>query len=236
MNPRLLPLLGCLAALAVTVSAQNTPLRIEQTVEARFPFSLALTPLTHGRANVLVSINDRGILEDLLVTGYTHPEFALEAVTVLKQWRFTPPTENGRPLGVRKELRFMFTAEGKVISLLAIETPEVLLAQAFGTTRLIGRVCPPHELDRPIAPVAPVSPVYPGQIAGRHPKDRTVVIDFYVDEKGVPRMPVVVSSPHDALAEAAVGALTQWRFTNPTRAGKPVNVRVQQEFVFPAAS
>lgn len=49
-------------------------------------------------------------------------------------------------------------------------------------------------------------------------------------------MPVVVSSPHEGLAQAAVDALTRWRFNAPTRSGKPVSVRVRQEFIFPANS
>jgi len=49
-------------------------------------------------------------------------------------------------------------------------------------------------------------------------------------------MPVVVESPHEVFSQAAVGALSQWRFTAPTRAGKPVTVRVRQEFIFPGSS
>lgn len=223
------------AALAAALAAQVTPLRIEQTVEARFPHALSLTHLTSGEARVLVSIDADGKLVDWLVTGYTHQAFADEAVSVLRQWRYVAPTERGEPFGIRTELRFNFEATGRVVSLMAIDTPEVLVRQMGIGPRLVTRVCNLPELDRPIAPVNPVTPSYP-RSTGTAPAARSVLVDFYVDETGQPRMPVVVSSAHEVLAQAAVGALNRWRFTTPTRAGKPVSVRVRQEFIFPASS
>ncbi len=223
------------AAFAAALSAQTTPLRIEQTVEARFPHVLSLTHLTSGEARVLVNIDADGRLVDWLVTGYTHQAFADEAVSVLRQWRYGAPTERGEPFGIRTELRFEFEATGRVVSLMAIDTPEVLVRQMGIGPRLVTRVCNLPELDRPIAPVNPVTPSYP-RSPGAAAAPRSVLVDFYVDETGQPRMPVVVSSDHEALAQAAVGALNRWRFTAPTRAGKPVAVRVRQEFIFPANS
>lgn len=223
------------AVLSAALAAQTTPLRIEQTVEPQFPHALSLTHLTSGEARVVVSIDEDGRLADLLVTGYTHKAFADEAVSMLRQWRYVAPTEHGRPFGLRTELRFEFEATGRVVSLMAIETPEVLLKQMGIQPRLITHVCNLQELDRPIAPVNPVTPAYPRQ-TGAATAARSVLVDFYVDEKGQPRMPVVVSSPHEVLAQAAVGALNRWRFTAPTRAGKPVSVRVRQEFIFPGSS
>jgi protein TonB len=223
------------AAFAAALSAQTSPLRIEQTVEARFPHALSLTHLTSGEARVVVNIDADGKLVDWLVTGYTDKAFADEAVSVLKEWRYVAPTEGGQPIGVRTELRFEFEATGRVVSLTAIETPEVLLKQMGIEPHLVTRVCNLQELDRPIAPVNPVTPVYP-RAPGAATSARSVLVDFYVDETGQPRMPVVVSSAHEVLAQAAVGALNRWRFNAPTRAGKPVSVRVRQEFIFPANS
>jgi TonB family protein len=223
------------AAFAAALSAQTTPLHIEQTVEARFPHALSLTHLTSGEARVVVNIDADGKLVDWLVTGYTDKAFADEAVSVLKEWRYVAPTEGGQPIGVRTELRFEFEATGRVVSLTAIETPEVLLKQMGIEPHLVTRVCNLQELDHPIAPVNPVTPVYP-RAPGAATSARSVLVDFYVDETGQPRMPVVVSSAHEVLAQAAVGALNRWRFNAPTRAGKPVSVRVRQEFIFPANS
>lgn len=223
------------AALTAALTGQTTPLRIEQTVEALFPHALTLTHLTAGEARVVVNIDADGKLTDWLVTGYTHKAFADEAVSVLRQWRYVAPTERGESFGVRTELRFEFEATGRVVSLMAIDTPEVLLKQMGIEPHLVTRVCNLQDLDRPLAPVNPVTPAYP-PATGAATAARSVLVDFYVDETGQPRMPVVVSSTHEVLAQAAVGALNRWRFTPPTRAGKPVAVRVRQEFIFPANS
>lgn len=62
------------------------------------------------------------------------------------------------------------------------------------------------------------------------------MVDFYVDENGQIRMPVVTESTDNTYAQATIGALNQWRFSAPTKQGKPIAVRVQQKFIFPADS
>ena len=228
-----------LVSFAVSVSvlgAKTTPLRIEQTVEPRFPPSLTLGTISEGEARVVVNIDADGKLIDWLVIGYTDKAFADEAVTVIKAWHYDAPTENGQPIGVRTELRFNFESRGRVISLTAIETPEVLLRQMGIGPTFITSVCRPQELDQPLAAVNAISPHYPAPSATTPGRPQSVVVDFYVDEKGQPRMPVVVNSAHEHYAAAAVDALSRWRFAAPTRAGRPVTVRVRQEFIFPGRS
>lgn len=223
------------AALASVLGAQTKPLGIEQTVEAQFPHALALSPITEGEARVIINVDADGNLADLLVTGYTHKSFADEAVNALKAWRYTPAMDRGQPVGVRMELKFAFEAKGRVVSLMAVETPEVLHRMMGIRDTLITNVAGLNELDRPLAPVNPESPRYPAK-AGATNQPSTVLVDFYVDEKGLPRMPVVIDSSHVNYSLAAVDALSRWRFTAPTRAGKPVAVRVRQQFIFPARS
>lgn len=224
------------AVLASTLGAQSTPLRIEQTVDAQFPHALSLSPITEGEARVIINVDAEGKLADWLVTGYTHKSFADEAVNVLKAWHYTPATDRGQPIGIRMELKFQFEAKGRVVSLMAIETPEVLAKMMGIGPGLITNVAGLDELDKPLAPVNPESPRYPAQAGGPSTQPRSVLVDFYVDEKGQPRMPVVINSPHENYSLAAVDALSRWRFTTPTRAGKPVAVRVRQQFIFPHRS
>lgn len=223
------------AVLVSVLGAQTRPLAIEQTIEAQFPNALALSPITEGEARVIINVNAEGKLADWLVTGYTHKAFADEAVTVLKAWHYTPAMDQGEPVGVRMELKFAFEAKGRVVSLMAVETPDVLHRMMGIRDELITNVARLDELDRPLAPVNPESPRYPAR-AGATSQPRTVLVDFYVDEKGQPRMPVVIDSSHENFSMAAVDALSRWRFTAPTRAGKPVAVRVRQQFIFPSRS
>lgn len=233
--PRLLVI--SFAVFTSVLAAGTTPLRIEQTLEPRFPASLELSHVTDGEARVVIHIDADGKLVDWLVTGYTDKLFAEEAVTVLKAWHYVAPTEDGESIGVRTELRFQFEAHGRVVSLTAIETPEILMRQMGIGPTFIARLCSPHELDRPLAPVSAASPLYPAPTTATPASSpHSVVVDFYVDEHGQPRMPVVINSAQEHYASAAVDALSRWRFATPTRAGRPVAVRVRQEFIFPGRS
>jgi len=60
----------------------------------------------------------------------------------------------------------------------------------------------------------------------------SAVIDFYIDSEGHPRMPVAQKASHVEFAVAAADALMQWRFEPPTHRGRPITVRMVQEFVF----
>src|SRR4051812_21835875 len=135
------------------LAARTTPLRIEQTIEPRFPPALELSNITDGEARVVVNIDADGKLVDWLVTGYTDKSFADEAVTVLKAWHYVAPTENGQPVGVRTELRFEYESRGRVISLTGVDTPDLLLKHMGVPARLVTNVCHPRELDRPLAAV-----------------------------------------------------------------------------------
>lgn len=222
-------------AVGTAAFATNTPVRIEQTVEPRFPAALVFSPISSGEARVMINVDDEGTLADLMVTSYTDKAFADEAVRMLKLWRYGAATVDGEPVGVRMELSFDFSAQGRVVSLSAIETINALFDRT-GNRTVVTAVCHSTELDQPLAAVRAVHPPKPADVAGPDSARKSVLIDFYVDEKGEPRMPVVVYSPALVYSQAAVSALNQWRFTLPTRGGKPVAVRARQEFVFSQGS
>ena len=129
------------------------------------------------------------------------------------------------------ELHFDYSAKGRVVSLNIFDTMNALLEKS-GARSVVTKVCRPDELDQTLAAVQSVSPPKPAELVAADRARHSVLIDFYVDDKGRPRMPVVLSSPSPAYAQAAVAALSQWRFSTPTRGGQPVAVRARQEFVF----
>lgn len=222
----------CTAAVAF---AKNTPVRIEQTVESQFPVSLTLTAITSGEAHVMISVDADGKLSDMLVTGFTHAAFADEAISLLKSWRFSPAIVDGQPVGSRLELIIQFSSRGRVITLTPMESAAAL-TQGIFPVALTRRVCSARELDHPIELLHVENPFHPGNDRHADQPSGATLVDFYVDEKGTARMPVVVETTDRSYAQAAVDALGRWRFSAPTRAGKPVAVRVQQRFVFPHES
>ena len=229
----LLSLFAVLSLSAAFASAAHTPVRIEQTVEAQFPASLALSTITSGEARVTINVDSEGRLIDWMVTGYTHKAFADETVYLLKQWRYSPAKVDGEPVSVRLDLQMYFTSTGRVISVTTMDTPDVLIRRSQQAA-LQKRVCTPKQLDRPLEALQTVHPPHPGKAENAVHQTGSTMIDFYIDEEGRIRMPVVTETTDQAYALAAVGALSQWRFSAPTSGGKPTAVRVKQQFVFPS--
>ncbi|HEY4247697.1 MAG TPA: energy transducer TonB [Lacunisphaera sp.] len=230
-------LFGFIAVLVVStavISARTTPVKIEQTVDGQFPASLEFTPITSGKARLMINVDADGKLADLMVISYSNEAFADEAASLLKRWRYSAATVDGKPVGVRLQLEIDFLAKGRIISLTAIETTNSLVDRIM-PVQLVKRVCAPDELDHPLEVLQTVNPPNPGLAENASRSSGSTVLDFYVDEKGQARMPVVMEATNPRYAQAAVNALNQWKFSSPTRQGKPIAVRVQQEFIFPSS-
>jgi TonB family protein len=233
--------LGTALAAVVLPSAQagdpprvgDQTFRIIQTVTPEFPRNVDTMSLTEGEARVIFTINADGELDDVLVAHYTHASFADEAVRALQAWRYEPARQYGEPIGVRASMVFYFEAKGQVVSVMGIDTMNALFA-SVGSKLLVRRVVDATEIDQAPAPLTTVMPRHPGRGQRNDLSAGRVVVDFYLDEEGRPRMPVILSSDDPAFSVAAVDALMTWRYSPPTRRGEPVSVRVQQAFEFPA--
>jgi len=232
MNTRYF-LSGCVAALTagtlLAATRVTTPVRITQTVDGQFPASLAFSPITSGEVRLIANIDADGRLADVMITGYTHEAFEQEALHLLREWRYAPARVNGEAVGVRTELKMQFVSTGRVVSLNAFDSTAVLTGRNLSTP-FVNRLCAPGDLDRPLEAIRVASPLHPAP--GTSPDTGATLVDFYVDEAGRIRMPVIVETTNQAYAEAAVSALDQWRFSPPTRRGEPVAVRVRQQFIF----
>lgn len=206
-------------------------LRIIQTTSPEFPRNVDTMALTEGEARLVFSVDQEGRLSDLLVASYTHRSFAEEAERALRAWRYEPALQYGEPIAVRTSMTFRFEAKGQVVSTMAIDTMAAMFA-AIGGPIVHRRVASPEEIDAPLRLVRTVQPRHPGTGMRNDLSAGRVVLDYYIDEQGRPRMPVVVASDDSAFAEAAVEALLEWRYFPPTRRGAPVIIRVQQAFDF----
>ncbi|HWA10027.1 MAG TPA: TonB family protein [Opitutaceae bacterium] len=207
----------------------DEPLKVIQTTDAEFPLNNETRLLHRGQVRVVVNIDSDGRLADWLVASYTHRDFADAAVQALKEWRYEPARQHGEPVGTRASLVFDFEIKGQVISMNSVESLTSIINTATAGSQAIERVCLPRELDRPLEAVQTVAPRTVGARTLAEP--RRITVDFFIDETGRPRMPVVEDA-RDSQAAAAVDALMQWRYSGPTRAGEPVAVRARQIFVF----
>jgi outer membrane biosynthesis protein TonB len=209
----------------------NRPLRIVQSIQANFPPTLAAEGVTEGEVRAVLNVDDRGKLIDCLVTAYTRRELAHELVAIVRDWSYEPAHQRGEPVSSRVEVIFTFEARGMVISQ---TQPDTFAASTNRLVRptLTTLLCPPGELDEPMRAVHVVEPRHPGSRVALRSGKPTVLVDFYIDSEGRPRMPVVLRAAHEVYALAAIEALLQWRFTPPTRQGQPVIARATQLFSF----
>ena len=218
------------AALAFDLWTERS-LRILQTTAPAFPAALAAQGVSEGEVAAVLQVDAEGKLLDCLVTGYTHRELADELVSGLREWSFEPAVQRGERIGARAAVNFAFQAHGLVTSATSVDALIVASNRIFAPS-MQSLLCRPADLDEPLRAVHVVPPRHPGKSVAQPPERPTAVLDFYIDANGVPRMPAVLRSSHDHYAAAAMDALLQWRFTPPTRHGKPAVVRVTQTFVF----
>jgi TonB family protein len=74
--------------------------------------------------------------------------------------------------------------------------------------------------------VAPICPPSLGPVTDR------VEVTFMIDEQGNVGRVQAVSGENPVLRQAAVAAISQWRFDPPSRSGQPTQVAATQAFVF----
>jgi TonB family protein len=207
----------------------TVPPKVIQTVQPRFPAALELSAVSSGEADVMLKIDASGQLIDVLVVGYSNKEFGRKAAETVRQWKYEPALFRGQPIESRMRLSIKFTSHARVVTLMPVETPAMLLRYR-GVPEGVNLVCSASDLDRPLTVLHTATPVHPGRKEAL--PDGHTVVDFYVDETGRARLPMVVETTHPAFSEAAVNALADWKFAVPMRGGRPTIARMQQTFVF----
>ena len=135
------------------------------------------------------------------------------------------------PGPVRVALSLRFEARGAVVSHTINDTIDNLVNRIVPQRR-IEKLSTARQLDQALTPRHTVAPRYPETL--RTPAGSRIVLDFFVDETGRVRMPVLHAGDDHVLAQAATDALLEWRFDPPTRGGRPAIAAARQEFFLPA--
>lgn len=239
MKTRLL-LVGGLLAFSVALPSQaagrraeKPSLQVSSMPDPFFPEALARAGVLGGEAELMVTIGADGRASDSMVVSYTHRELADLSLDVLKDTYFVPVVRNGVATSVRTRLTFAYEAHGLIVSQTVGEHLHNRLERLLSTGR-VTQLKKMGELDRAPKATRVVNPQYPATAAEQGAGTR-LTIDFFIDEKGRVRMPVLDRGEHSPLAEAAVAALLEWQFDPPTQRGRPVIVNAKQEFVFAPA-
>ena len=224
-------LAGSTALAPVSLPAADlVPLRIVKQVLPPFPYAVTQMGVREGMVRVAFSVDATGRLEDCLAVAYTEPEFAEATIRAMKHWRFQPARFEGQPVAVATSLTFEFRTEGTTVVSLTASEHLMALFYRLPTSGRAYRPYLPRELDRAPAALTAPSPPYPSELA--RAGDGAVVVEFYIDEAGRPRLPAASAESDPRLAALAVNAMSQWRFEPALVKGHPVLVRAMQVFNF----
>jgi protein TonB len=97
-----------------------------------------------------------------------------------------------------------------------------------------GKIFDLADLDRVPEPVIQHSPLYPGEMR-REGIGGTVKVEFVVDVEGRVAETQVVETTHRAFNDAAVSAVSKWKFRPGVKNGRKVNTRMCVPIVFTLA-
>ena len=209
-----------------------TSLKIDQTWQPVFPYQAMMLGFQNGEAHVVIDVDATGKLTDWLVVGYNYPAFAEQAVAALKKWKFEPARMQGDPVPVVTRVDFNFEKEGLTIVTQSVEENLKERFLDLDKDQYSYRVHTLQELDHIPRPVHIVQPLYPQEWANKGIVG-VVTVEFYIDEAGRVRMAAVANNgASPLLANLALQAVQQWQFEPATCKGKPVLVRVSQNFKF----
>ena len=215
---------------ALTADSLDQKLTIIQTCEPTVVASVGEVLPAYGSVRLAVNIDDKGELTDWLVLEYSYPRYVNAAIEAAKNWRYKPAVFHAAPIGVRAELVFNFESRGQVVCMTGVDLPQAFARTIIGDPQISG-VCPSRELDSVPKPTVVVSPVAI-QTADTSAPVQEVLVDFYIDETGRPRMATADVAGNAEMTSACLQAIELWRFTPPTRRGRPVTTHACQRFDF----
>ncbi|MDQ5978972.1 MAG: TonB family protein [Verrucomicrobiota bacterium] len=223
------------AALLPVATAQPVlePIGVEVTVEPQIPARLRLEGLRDGKVTFAVDVDAEGKLDDWIVIEASHSELVAPCTEAIKRWRFTPARYDSARVPARTRFTLNISQTGAVVSRTSVEMINEFMENLAGRTPDY-RISRADELDRPLVALTRVSPLY-GREAERSGVGGRVTVYFFVDERGHVRLPAVPAETHPYLSGIAVRAMREWKFTPPTREGRPVAVEAMQAFDFGGA-
>jgi TonB family protein len=169
-------------------------------------------------------VNSKGVPENVQVlrgVGLGLDEKALDAV---RQYRFRPAMESGKPVSVGLNIEINFQA---------FDSPQAQLLNPSVKPEVASAAAPPKMRDGATAPI-PIHTVNPeySEEARKANAGGVVLVNLTVDKKGRPQHVHVVHGVGNGLDEKAVDAVRQYKFKPATKNDKPVQEALNIEVNF----
>ncbi|MEQ9823911.1 MAG: hypothetical protein ABQ298_05965 [Puniceicoccaceae bacterium] len=175
--------------------------------------------------------NDKGYVDDWVPIRTNDMKLIQSINNVIGEWKIEPVTYNGEPSWSYIEFQIRFVNEGAVVSLTPLEAVISFTKSMRDDFHL---VIPFRDLDSIPKPIHMETPRISPQLA-RDSSGETVTFEFFIDQKGKVRIPIIKEDYNTEELAAAImlESLLKWEFEPPTRNGKAVITRAVIPFRIP---
>ena len=244
-NRRLLSGLGVVLLLALPVvraqgpAAGDEPVAVKTSLDVRMPEKLRVLLLDSPVVRFLITVDEDSRLVEYVAVEATHHELLERAEQAIRETKFAAAKSGGQTVQSTVEVRVtFFDPEQRALQ-------DGLVSQPFGSSssdavarrvyegakeRFVFRQSESTELDSPLVMTGGKLMVLADDEG--HAAAGRCVVDYYVDHRGQPKIPRIVSSDNDTVARSALLTLQQLRFAPPPRDGRPTCVKVRQPFIY----
>lgn len=195
-------------------------------VKPVFPYELHNTIYHEGMAKVVFMVDEAGTSYDFVLLETTHPSFGTKALEALRKWKVTPPIVDGQPCPTRHVITVKFAQEEPVV----MDRPIGETGRSDGRSQdrpLHYRICNLGDLDQLPKRIETIVPVLPIGVSADDASGIARIL-FFIDKEGRVRAPDVLFSSSDVIGDAAITAISYWRFEPPRKNGHPVEVEAIQ--------
>lgn len=199
---------------------KSKELGLTRLVLPDYPPLARVDGLVEGMVTIAYRRTPEGQARDVLVLQATHPRMGSAASEAVQAWRFQP-TSDPAELEPRA-VRFIMRVDGVVV-VVSKKTLMDLMEDSDKMTDIAKPVSVPRLQDLARAPKAlkQSMPAYPATLTGQK-MEGTASVRFLVDQEGRVRLPEVLDATAPEFGEAALAAVSQWRYESPKMGSRPV--------------
>lgn len=191
--------------------------------------SLHNSAINDPRVVAKVQVPTNGRVEDLIVLEASHPDLIERAESLLRSAIFDPGNISANEsLRFDVSIAFAYPSDLMPGALSVMDDVEIMINRVRNEDTVV-RVYRPNELDA-VPQAVDNGKVYRPEDAAGNAIPGEARVQFYIDHRGLVRLPRILSSTHDEVAIAAIATVSDMRFSPPTVAGRPAATLIVMPF------
>ncbi len=215
------------------------PVRSPHALETVLPPEVRYLHMESPRIVYQVIVDPSGKASDYLAVEATHFGLLEKGEQKLLKSEFVPAMKDGKPVTGKitivitffdPELRAWKRGIGTVQMGSSVSEAAERRMYQISKANFVYKETMPEDLDKPLQ-------LLESKLCLVHEPDQPmakgrVVVEYYVDHKGKPRLPKIIQSEGESLSLSALMTLENTRFAPPLKDGRPTYVLVRQPFNF----